>query len=113
MTKPAAREFRREAVGRRAEGFCLAENPQGRPEPTSLALSVLRWKELDNRMDDLSTPRPVLEVAIGTLMLIVIIFVHGAGIRTINQRFSKSWVGVNSTTAYWRLNLLLATTIGS
>ena len=64
-------------------------------------------------MVDASTPRPVLEIVFGTLIMIVIIFVHGAGIRKINQRFSESWVHVNDTTSYWRLNLLLAITIGS
>jgi amino acid transporter len=64
-------------------------------------------------MDELSAPKPVLEIVVGTLIMIIIIFVHGAGIRTINQRFSKSWIHVNDTTPYWRLNLLLAITIGS
>jgi amino acid transporter len=67
----------------------------------------------ENRMDELSTPKPVLEIVLGTLIMIVIIFVHGAGIRTTNQRFSKSWVHVNDTTPYWRLNLLLSVTIAS
>jgi len=64
-------------------------------------------------MDELSAPHPALEIVLGTLIMIVIIFVHGAGIRTINQRFSKSWVQVNETTPHWRLNLLLACTIGA
>jgi len=64
-------------------------------------------------MDELSTPKPFLEIALGTLIMIVVIFVHGAGIRTINRRFSESWIHVNETTSYWRLNLLLASTIGS
>ncbi len=62
-------------------------------------------------MDELSTSRPVLEIVIGTLLLIVIIFVHGIGIRTINERFSNSWVQMSETTPYWRLNLLLSFTI--
>lgn len=64
-------------------------------------------------MDELSAPHPVLEVFLGTLAMIVIIFVHGAGIRTINRRFSKSWVQVDEQTPYWRLNLLLAVTIAA
>ncbi|MEQ1950037.1 ion channel [Mesorhizobium yinganensis] len=64
-------------------------------------------------MDGLSVPIPVLETVLGTLTLIVIIFVHGAGIRTINQRFSKSWIRMNPATPHWRLNLLLAFTIGA
>jgi hypothetical protein len=67
----------------------------------------------DITMDELSAPKPVLEIAVGTLILIVIIFVHGAGIRIINQRFSKSWIRMTRTTSHWRLNLLLALTIGS
>ncbi|RWP63141.1 two pore domain potassium channel family protein [Mesorhizobium sp.] len=64
-------------------------------------------------MDEGASPKPVLEIVFGTLIMIVIIFVHGAGIRTINRRFSESWVQLNDTTAYWRPNLLLAITIGS
>jgi len=64
-------------------------------------------------MDELSTPKPLLEIAVGTLILIVVIFVHGSGIRIINRRFSNSWIRMTSTTPHWRLNLLLAVTIGS
>ncbi len=64
-------------------------------------------------MDELSAPNPIFEIALGTLIMIVIIFVHGVGIRTINQRFSKTWIHVNSDTPHWRINLLLAFTIAS
>ena len=64
-------------------------------------------------MDDLSTPKPFLEIVIGTLIMIFIIFVHGAGIRQINQRFTKSWIHMDDATEYWRVNLLLTITIGS
>jgi len=64
-------------------------------------------------MDALSTPNPILEVILGTLTMIVVIFVHGAGIRTINRRFNGAWVHVTGTTALWRLDLLLAIAIGS
>jgi hypothetical protein len=64
-------------------------------------------------MDELLPPKPILEIVIGTLIMIVVIFVHGTGIRKINQRFTKSWIHVNDATEYWRLNLLLAITIGS
>lgn len=64
-------------------------------------------------MDELSAPNPIFEIALGTLIMIVIIFVHGVGIRTINQRFSKTWIHVNSDTPHWRINLLLALTIAS
>ena len=62
-------------------------------------------------MDGLSAPDPVLEIVLGTITLVVIIFVHGTGIRTINQRFSQSWVLMNPATPHWRINLLLALTI--
>lgn len=64
-------------------------------------------------MDELSAANPVLEIVLGTSIMIVIIFVHGVGIRTINQRFSKTWIHVNSDTPHWRINLLLAFTIAS
>ena len=64
-------------------------------------------------MNDLSTPEPVLEIAVGTVILIIVIFVHGAGIRAINLRFNRAWVHVDSGTSHWRINLLLAATIAS
>jgi len=64
-------------------------------------------------MDKLSAPNPILEIALGTVMVILIMLVHGIGIRTINRRFSRSWVLVNNTTPHWRINLLLAVAIGS
>jgi len=73
----------------------------------------LHQKDLDDTMDELLAPNPVFEIVVGTLIMIVIIFVHGVGIRTFNQRFSKSWIHMNSATPHWRINLLLASTIGS
>ena len=81
--------------------------------PVAYFAHVCSKKDLDNTMDELSAPNPVFEIVLGTLMMIVIMFVHGVGLRTINQRFSKSWIHVNGTTPHWRINLLLAFTIGS
>jgi Ion channel len=64
-------------------------------------------------VQDLTTPDPLLEVAIGTIGLTMIIFVHGAGIRMINRRFSDAWVQVTPQTARWRVNLLLAGVIAA
>jgi hypothetical protein len=64
-------------------------------------------------MNELSTPNPVLELVLGTLTMIVIIFVHGVGIRAINRQFSKSWIHVSDTTPLWRLDVMLALIIGS
>ncbi|OWW04592.1 hypothetical protein ATY81_00970 [Rhizobium sp. R72] len=64
-------------------------------------------------MDDLSTPKPVLEILVGTVFLIVVIFVHGVGIRRISRQFSKSWANVTGSTPHWRLNLMLAATIAA
>jgi len=64
-------------------------------------------------MTELTAPNPFVELVLGTLALIVIIFVHGVGIRAINRRFNKSWVHVNETTPVWRLDVMLALTIGS
>ena len=60
-----------------------------------------------------AAPEPFLEVLVGTLGLIVIIFVHGASIRMINRRFSERWVHVTARTPHWRVNLLLAATIAA
>lgn len=64
-------------------------------------------------MNDLSVPNPVFEIVLGTLIMIVIIFVHGLGLRAVNQRFSNSWIHMNETTPHRRINLLLAFTVGS
>ena len=64
-------------------------------------------------MEVILTSKPVLEIILGTLGMILVIFVHGTGIRIINQRFSESWIRVNETTSHWRINVLLAFTIGS
>lgn len=64
-------------------------------------------------MDEFSTPHPFLELVLGTIIMILIIFVHGAGLRAINQRFNASWIQLSERASYWRLNLLLAFTIGS
>jgi len=58
-------------------------------------------------------PEPLVEVLVGTIGLIVIIFVHGISIRVINRRFSERWVHVTPHTAHWRVNLMLAVTIAA
>ena len=65
------------------------------------------------RWTNCQLPTRFLKLFSAPLIMIVIIFVHGVGIRTINQRFSKSWIHVNSATPHWRINLLFAVTIGS
>jgi hypothetical protein len=65
------------------------------------------------RVEVVSTPKRVLEIFVGTLFLIVVIFVHGAGIRSISRQFNESWIHVTSATPHWRLNLILAATIAS
>ena len=64
-------------------------------------------------MSELEQPSPLLELVAGTIGLIVVIFVHGVGMRLINRHFSDAWVRVTPTTAYWRVNLLLVLVIGA
>ncbi len=64
-------------------------------------------------MDLLSAPNPVLEIFVGTVILIAVMFVHGVGIRAISWKFSKSWMHVTSVGGHWRLNLVLAVTIAA
>jgi hypothetical protein len=60
---------------------------------------------------DLNNPSPLLEVAIGTVGLVVVMFFHGIGVRFINRHYSSHWVRVDATTPHWRVNLLLAAVI--
>jgi hypothetical protein len=64
-------------------------------------------------MDDQISPNPVLEILVGVLILIIIIFVHGMGMRLVNRRFSAAWAQVTPTTPHWRTDSLLAIAIGS
>ena len=59
----------------------------------------------------MNQPDPILEVAFGMLGLVLVMFVHGAGIRLINRHYSAAWVKVRPVTAHWRINLLLAVVI--
>jgi hypothetical protein len=54
-----------------------------------------------------------IEIVVGLFFLVVVIFIHGAGMRIVNRRFSTAWARVNENTPHWRLNLILATVIGS
>ena len=49
-------------------------------------------------MGDLTDPSPVLEVVIGTIGLVVVMFFHGLGLRFINRRYSAVWVKVGAKT---------------
>lgn len=60
-----------------------------------------------------TTPSPVVEVMVGLAGLVVIIFVHGAGIRIVTRHFSNRWVRVTPSTRRWRINLLLGATIAT
>jgi hypothetical protein len=64
-------------------------------------------------MHETSPSEPVLEVFYGTLILIIVIFVHGVGMRIVNRRFSTAWVRLTPATPHWRINSLLAVVIGS
>ncbi len=66
---------------------------------------------LDTAQSQISAPDTLIEIAIGMVGLIVVIFVHGIGIRLVNRRFSKSWIMVTAATPLWRVNLTLALTI--
>ena len=64
-------------------------------------------------MDEFSTLSTILEILLGTSILIVVIAVHGVGIRTINRRFNTFWAQVDSATSYWWINSILAIAIAS
>jgi hypothetical protein len=58
-----------------------------------------------------STTDPVVEVAFGLVVLVVIIIIHGIALRSITQRFNAAWVRHGSRMVAWRANLLLGTAI--
>jgi hypothetical protein len=60
---------------------------------------------------DLTNPSPLLEVAIGTIGLVIVMFFHGIGVRFINRHYSSRWVRIDATTPHWRVNVLLAAVI--
>lgn len=64
-------------------------------------------------MADHMSSNPVLEILVGVLILIVIIFVHGMGMRLVNRRFTAAWARVTAATPHWRADSLLAIAIGS
>jgi hypothetical protein len=68
---------------------------------------------LENTLENAGVPHSFVEVMAGMLVLVFVIFVHGAGMRIINRRFSIAWGRVNEKTPHWQLNLLLAIVIGS
>jgi hypothetical protein len=62
---------------------------------------------------DLIQPGPVLEITIGTIGLVIIMFFHGASMRFINRRFSAAWVGFDGATSLWRVDLVLGLVIAA
>lgn len=64
-------------------------------------------------MTEIPVSTPVLEIALGTSILISIILVHGTGMRAINRRFSIAWARMTPATPHWKINALLAAVIGA
>lgn len=58
-------------------------------------------------------PHPFLEVFVGIVFLTVTIFVHGAGMRTISQSFSRRWARTSAATPHWEINTIFAAVIGA
>lgn len=55
---------------------------------------------------------PFLEIAVGLTMLVLIILIHGVGLRLIVRHFNRQWTFA-ATARAWRTNLTLAVAIGS
>ena len=58
-----------------------------------------------------STSFDLLQIALGIAILIVVVFIHGAGIRRISRYFSERWVHVTTETPHWRVNFLFGSVI--
>lgn len=61
----------------------------------------------------IATSFPVLEIIVGLVGMVVVIFVHGMGIRRITQRFATLWVRVTPRTPAWRVDLYLVRAVGT
>ncbi len=59
--------------------------------------------------------QPLVEIAVGTLGLVVVILVHGFFIGLISRSFNRRWVRITSgpRVADWRSDLLVGAVIGS
>jgi hypothetical protein len=58
-----------------------------------------------------STSFDLLQIALGIAILVVVVFIHGAGIRRISRYFSGRWVHITTETPHWRVNLLFGSVI--
>ena len=58
-----------------------------------------------------STSFDLLQIALGIAILVVVVAIHGAGIRRISRYFSGRWVHVTTETPHWRVDLLFASVI--
>ena len=58
-----------------------------------------------------STSFDLLQVALGIAILVVVVFIHGAGIRRVSRYFSGRWVHVTTETPHWRVNVLFASVV--
>ena len=58
-----------------------------------------------------STSFDLLQIALGIAILVVVVFIHGAGIRRVSRYFSERWVHVTTETPHWRVNLLFGSVI--
>ena len=63
--------------------------------------------KLSGCVGDLTNPSPVLEIAIGTIGLVIVMIFHGTSVRLINRHYSAVWVKVDAATPHWHVNLLL------
>jgi hypothetical protein len=62
---------------------------------------------------DLTNSSSVLEVAIGTVGLVIVMFFHGAAVRLINHHYSAAWVRVGAATPHWQVNFLLGLVVSA
>jgi hypothetical protein len=53
-----------------------------------------------------ATSFDLFEVVFGIAILVVVVFIHGAGIRRVSRYFSGRWVHVTTETPHWRVNIL-------
>ena len=81
--------------------------------PRAEATSIRAESGPEFQMDEISTAQTFLEIGVGLLVLVLVIFVHGAGIRTASRRFNRNWARLDKDATHWRADAVLAVAVAS
>jgi hypothetical protein len=58
-------------------------------------------------------PYPAVEFVFGVLALVLIIFIHGIGVRQLTRAFNNRWARITPQASAWSVNMLFALVISA